>query len=506
MADISAEIAAFKNAVYGEDVRDAMVSLANKLNTVVTESASAISLAENINPISKYLYRKDAYINYNTAEITSIQDSVNIGKCDLYRINVKNCAFFYLGRKSSNNNPGSSVISANNWFATEKDGTITTYDASNAENNFFVRSASSFYYSMLMPDVDYVYIALNPERIDNVCLDVISKSMHQHNGSIRNVDDYNYKKSSRGVYWMSEKILRFIAQGYTSIPLYLNSGDSIIDFPSLHTGLNYTMIFIGSDASVVTSVATNFTAEIDGVAFCLYKDGETNDKHHYVPKDHDMVRWNDIKNRPSIGDESAYYGLLGVAFGTSLTYRSQTTGGYLSRFEELSGMIIDNQGIGSSGFMAGTTITSQIMNYSNFTNKRVALLEGSVNDWYTQQPLGTYTDTTTDTVCGCLRSCLEYIFTSNPKIQIFMLLDHYGNGITAHNAVRNNLTQYQYYEELAKVCENMGVPVLKVYADSNMCTQTSYMLIDNIHLNSTGVEHVGNLVWNFVKSFTPKVQ
>ena len=36
MADISAEITAFKNAVYGEDVRDAMVSLANKLNNVVS--------------------------------------------------------------------------------------------------------------------------------------------------------------------------------------------------------------------------------------------------------------------------------------------------------------------------------------------------------------------------------------------------------------------------------------------------------------------------------------
>lgn len=36
MADISAEIAAFKNAAYGEDVRDALVSLANKLNFSVS--------------------------------------------------------------------------------------------------------------------------------------------------------------------------------------------------------------------------------------------------------------------------------------------------------------------------------------------------------------------------------------------------------------------------------------------------------------------------------------
>lgn len=34
MADISEEIAAFKNAVYGEDVRNALVALANKINTI----------------------------------------------------------------------------------------------------------------------------------------------------------------------------------------------------------------------------------------------------------------------------------------------------------------------------------------------------------------------------------------------------------------------------------------------------------------------------------------
>lgn len=43
MADISAEITAFKNAVYGEDVRDAMVSLANKLNNSIVSGISDIT-------------------------------------------------------------------------------------------------------------------------------------------------------------------------------------------------------------------------------------------------------------------------------------------------------------------------------------------------------------------------------------------------------------------------------------------------------------------------------
>ena len=50
MADISAEIEAFQNAVYGEDVRDSMVSLANKLNNVVTTaSTNANNSATKVN-------------------------------------------------------------------------------------------------------------------------------------------------------------------------------------------------------------------------------------------------------------------------------------------------------------------------------------------------------------------------------------------------------------------------------------------------------------------------
>ena len=45
MADISAEIAAFKGAVYGEEVRDSLVTLANKLNNEVTNNTTNIDKA-----------------------------------------------------------------------------------------------------------------------------------------------------------------------------------------------------------------------------------------------------------------------------------------------------------------------------------------------------------------------------------------------------------------------------------------------------------------------------
>lgn len=45
MADISQEIDDFKNAIYGEEVRDSMVSLAEKLNTEVEENTTNVNQA-----------------------------------------------------------------------------------------------------------------------------------------------------------------------------------------------------------------------------------------------------------------------------------------------------------------------------------------------------------------------------------------------------------------------------------------------------------------------------
>ena len=47
MADISPEIAAFQNAVYGEDVRSSMVSLANKLNDEVEDATATVDSFED---------------------------------------------------------------------------------------------------------------------------------------------------------------------------------------------------------------------------------------------------------------------------------------------------------------------------------------------------------------------------------------------------------------------------------------------------------------------------
>lgn len=72
MADISAEIAAFQNAVYGEDVRSAMVSLANKVNNESSAAATTVSnINSEINPISISWHTGKFYDRYSKLVTTA---------------------------------------------------------------------------------------------------------------------------------------------------------------------------------------------------------------------------------------------------------------------------------------------------------------------------------------------------------------------------------------------------------------------------------------------------
>lgn len=84
MADISAEIAAFENAIYGEDVRSALVSLATKINNNVNQALQFVSEIENIEAkieqnasfiIGYNSQSVKSHLNYNNNLITKIFDN-----------------------------------------------------------------------------------------------------------------------------------------------------------------------------------------------------------------------------------------------------------------------------------------------------------------------------------------------------------------------------------------------------------------------------------------------
>lgn len=187
-----------------------------------------------------------------------------------------------------------------------------------------------------------------------------------------------------------------------------------------------------------------------------------------------------------------YSGKNCVAFGTSLTYRDS---GYRPYLAKLLNMTIDNQGVGSAFWRTWgddpSNILYNVQQYNGYADKNVCIIEGCVNDWIAGRTLGTYTDTGTDTVCGCLYNMITHVYSQNPNIQIVVILDHYGrlfNGNDTSSAAVNSAgkTQRDYYDECAKVCEFYGIACVKEYAISSIGIFGTQYLYDNIHLNDLG--------------------
>ena len=228
------------------------------------------------------------------------------------------------------------------------------------------------------------------------------------------------------------------------------------------------------------------------------------------------VRINGIitkKDVDKLGLVNGFDGLSAVAFGTSLTYRAQTTGGYLQYLPDMSGMTIDNQGVGSSTILGNggnLDMLAKIKAYTGYSDKQVCLLEGFINDWYGNYTLGTYTDTAETTVCGCVRSAINYMLSQNANLTIFLILDPYGrnyNSVDCSSSAVNGsgLTQYSFYEEVAMVGESLGIPVIKMYAESQISQNTPQYLLDNIHPNAAGAKQSANFIWSKIKQYYPNV-
>ena len=213
--------------------------------------------------------------------------------------------------------------------------------------------------------------------------------------------------------------------------------------------------------------------------------------------------------------DNQFKGKKGVAFGTSLTQRSDGGGtyGYLTKLRELLECDIENNGTGGAYWFYvqsdSRSITYTVENYTDYADKDFVIIEGCVNDWYTSKILGSYTDNGYTSVCGCLRKMIEHVYSQNPLIQIYVILDHYGKNNGSINCdsdvIINGKTQYEYYSELKKVCEYCGIPVICEYAESNIGMFGEQYLVDNIHCNELGANQSGYFIASAMQRIGIKV-
>lgn len=364
-----------------------------------------------------------------------------------------------------------------------------------------------------IPNVKYIYIlvgATETNDIDVLLNNPIDKTVYSYLEP-KGIEVISAANCAHELIFMSDTYISWLTDGGTSITCLwkiVRAGDAFINIPSI-TGLSYRGSYHAYDNTINVKITTeSYTCSKDGIV-CIFD--HVNNPHGitYIPANRIKLYKADILDL-DLSTDNPFDGLNCVAFGTSLTYRSQSTGGFLTYFQQLSGMTIDNQGIGSSK-IKGNMLTS-IKNYTGYSNKDVALLEGFVNDWgYEGQNLGTWQDNTESTVCGCVRSAINYMLSQNPNMTVFLILDHYGrnydnvnNSSTAVNSAGD--TQFEFYEEIAKVAESLGIPVIKEYAISQISENTPQYLLDNIHCNELGAKQSGYVIWYAVRKYHPNIQ
>lgn len=456
---------------------------------VTGDNIRELNLAVNniipyINKGTFYLYKKDTVIS-SGSEIT-------LSNYNLYKIPVNQGDIVFLS-------------SVNKWWNTLSDAYIFNFQNNddsytNISNTSAYAWWSGTYFKAIFiipANVKYLTYESYDSYADDVIVNINNIKRNINNGiglyntvTVLNSDNTFNAKGYR----KPDGTFGTISGSYYCLSMKIKKDDILI-FDSLPGTLTSYGTFTDSSDSTISISTAIFKATTDGLVNIINLD---HDNCTYYPAD--ILKINDNK----------FLGLSGVAFGTSLTYRALTTGGYLKHLSELSGITFDNQGVSGATILNYTGIPCMlptIMNYTGYADKRIAILEGFCNDWYyNTSTLGTWKDTTTDSVCGCIRNAINHMWDQNPDLTIYLILDHFGKGISAPDAVNTaNMTQFEYYQEIEKVALSMGVRVIREYELSEINPKTDQYLLDNIHLNPLGASQSAESIWSVIKTQSPNL-
>lgn len=213
-----------------------------------------------------------------------------------------------------------------------------------------------------------------------------------------------------------------------------------------------------------------------------------------------------------------------VAFGTSITDTNNTdgvggtaTGKYAPYLKELSGMSLNNYGIsgGSIGVVSGVlsgSILTKIKSNTVLTylqNADLVTLEGFVNDFVGNLPIGNISDTTNETLMGAIYDAVTYIYSTNPTATVVLLTESTGQYIdSSHNfpVTRPNSLgkyQYEYNDAIKEMARYLGCHVIDCGSKSQINQWHTDYLADWIHHSELGGKQYAETIWDELKNIHP---
>lgn len=167
---------------------------------------------------------------------------------------------------------------------------------------------------------------------------------------------------------------------------------------------------------------------------------------------------------------------LWVCVGDSLTeVNIRTTKHYHDYIADATGIEVSNMGYSGSGYKRGegenNAFYQRILNVPN--NADVVTIFGSGNDLnYTAMGFGTFddalgspTDTGTSTICGCINTAIDNLYSVLPTVQLGIITP---TPWASYSPLTANNDMDKYSNAIVSICRRRGIPCLDLYHESGM--------------------------------------
>ena len=163
-----------------------------------------------------------------------------------------------------------------------------------------------------------------------------------------------------------------------------------------------------------------------------------------------------------------YVGKKWVAFGDSLTEsNSRTTKNYHGYVADDLGLTVINMGVGGTGYKrtddASTAFYQRISNVP--TDADAITIFGSFNDLGAGVPIGTASDTGTDTLGGAINATLDNLNSRLPVVPVGIISP---TPWQSSKPWDDSNSATQYVELLKDICDYRGLPFLDLYHNSGL--------------------------------------
>ena len=155
-----------------------------------------------------------------------------------------------------------------------------------------------------------------------------------------------------------------------------------------------------------------------------------------------------------------------VCMGDSLTEsNSRTSKHYFDYISEKTGIQTVNLGVSGTGYMNRQDLNKAF--YQRVADipedADVITIFGSGNDL--SHPLGTVTDTGTDTLCGCINTTIDAIYERIPLARLGIITPTPWIGSMPS---KTTCSMAKYSEAIVEICRRRSIPCLDLYHESNL--------------------------------------